>query len=100
MATPRQSASAGGLNEVRGWCILNHWWIDRTPSALVGSWSRGGAPDQRPQPKAEMQNHFGAQALHYTLNFSLHDGVKTPKPRLTTVSALWSEQVGGWDVGT
>ena len=26
--------------------------------ALAGSQSRGGAPDQRPQPKSEMQNHL------------------------------------------
>ena len=29
VATPRQTASAGGLNEVRGRCILNHRWVDR-----------------------------------------------------------------------
>ena len=24
-----QTASDGGLNEVRGRCILSHWWVDR-----------------------------------------------------------------------
>ena len=58
VATPRQTASAGGLNEVRGRCTLNYRWADRAPSALAGSRSRGGSPDQRPQPKSEMQNHL------------------------------------------
>ena len=58
MAIPWQTASAGGLHEVRGLCILNHRWADRASSALAGSRSRGGAPDQRPQPKLDMQNRL------------------------------------------
>ena len=58
MFIPRQTTSAGELNEVRGRCILNHPWVDRAPSALASNRSRGGAPDQRLQPKSEMQNHL------------------------------------------
>ena len=58
VATPRQTASAGGLHEVRGRCILNHRWADRAPSALAGNRSHRGAPDQRPQPKSDMQNRL------------------------------------------
>ena len=68
MATLRQTTSAGGLNEVRGQSILNHWWVNRAPSALAGSQSRGGAPNQRPQLKSEMQNHLVPQLCitHFT----------------------------------
>ena len=58
LATEMPCMKSEGLNEVRGRCILNHRWVDRAPSALAGSQSRGGAPDQRLQPKSEMQNHL------------------------------------------
>ena len=73
VATPRQTASAGGLNEVRGRCIFNHRWVDRAPSALAGNRSRGGAPDQRLQPKSEIQNHLVPKRC-ITHVISHHDG--------------------------
>ena len=69
MATPRQTASAGGLNEVRGRCILNHRWADRAPSALAGSRSRGGSPRSTPTSEVGNAEPLGAQVLHYALHF-------------------------------
>ena len=56
---------------MRGQCILNHRWADQAPSALAGNRSRGGAPDQRLQPKSEMQNNLVSKRciMHFPLHY-------------------------------
>ena len=92
VATPRQTASAGGLNEVRGRCILNHRWVDRAPSALAGSQFRGGTPDQRLQPKSAMQNHLVPKRC-ITHFISHHDGNQTTNNSNTGVRSADSTHI-------
>ena len=82
---------------MRGRCILNHRWVDRAPSALAGNRSRGGAPDQRLQPKSEMQNHLVPKRCitHFPPHYDMMDANSLAHQRRVStrrVAPQWAGQ--------
>ena len=76
---------------MRGRCILNNRRADQAPSALAGNRSRGGAPDQRLQPKSEMQNHLVPKRCitHFPLHY---DGLNSNLASLNISSSTTHPQ--------